>query len=61
MKKIILVSILFINPIFSQQTPSPDQEKSILIYGAITHIGNGEVVENSVIGFSNGVVGTTKC
>jgi len=56
MKKIILVSILFINPIFSQQTPSPDQEKSILIYGAITHIGNGEVVENSVIGFSNGVI-----
>ena len=56
MKKIILVSILFINPIFSQQTPSPDQKKSILIYGAITHIGNGEVVENSVIGFSNGVI-----
>ena len=56
MKKIILLNILFINLIFSQQTPAPAQEKSILIFGATTHVGNGEVLENSVIGFTNGKI-----
>ncbi|MDG2475845.1 MAG: amidohydrolase family protein [Flavobacteriaceae bacterium] len=56
MKKIILINILFINLIFSQQTPAPAQEKSILIFGATTHTGTGEVLENSVIGFTNGKI-----
>ena len=33
MKKIILLNILFLNLIYSQQTPAPDQDKSVLIFG----------------------------
>ena len=56
MKKIILLNILFINLIYSQQTPAPTQDKSVLIYGATAHIGNGEAIKNSVVGFTDGVI-----
>jgi len=56
MKKIILLNILFFNLVLAQQTPAPDQDKSILIYGATAHIGNGETIENSLIGFTNGKI-----
>ena len=56
MKKIILLNILFLNLSFSQQTPAPNQDKSVLIFGATAHIGNGEVIKNSLIGFSNGKI-----
>ena len=45
MKKIILLNILFLNQIYSQQTPAPDQDKSVLIFGAVAHIGNGETIK----------------
>ena len=51
MKKIILLNILFLNLIYSQQTPAPNQDKSVLIFGAVAHIGNGETIKNSIIGF----------
>jgi len=54
MKKFIFFNILFLNLIFAQQTPAPQQSKSILIYGATTHVGNGELIKNSIIGFTNG-------
>ena len=50
MKNLILIS-LFLN-LFAHtvaQTPAPDQNKRILLYGGIAHIGNGEVIENSLI------------
>ena len=56
MKKIILINIIFLNLVFSQQTPAPSQDKSVLIYGGITHVGNGELINNSVIGFTNGKI-----
>ena len=56
MKKIILLNILFLNLIYSQQTPAPTQDKSILIYGSTAHIGNGQTINNSVIGFTDGVI-----
>ena len=56
MKKIILLNILFFNLIYSQQTPAPDQDKSVLIFGAVAHIGNGETIKNSIIGFNDGVL-----
>ena len=57
MKKIILFNILFFNLIiYSQQTPAPIQDKSVLIIGAVAHIGNGQTIENSVIGFNNGTI-----
>ncbi|UOB18173.1 amidohydrolase family protein [Abyssalbus ytuae] len=40
----------------AQQTPAPVQPGSILITGATAHIGNGEVIENSAIGFENGKI-----
>jgi len=56
MKKIILLNILFFNLVYAQQTPAPYQEKSILIFGATAHIGNGETIENSLIGFTKGKI-----
>ena len=51
MKKIILLNILFFNLIYSQQTPAPDQDKSILIFGAVAHIGNGETINQFISSF----------
>ena len=53
MKKIILINIIFLNLVFSQQTPAPAQDKSVLIYGGITHVGYGDLINNSVIGFTD--------
>ncbi|MCH4551156.1 amidohydrolase family protein [Aestuariibaculum lutulentum] len=39
---------------FAQQTPAPKQTKDIAILGAKAHIGNGTVIENSVIILSDG-------
>lgn len=35
-------------------TPAPAQKEAILIMGATAHLGNGQVIENSAIGFENG-------
>lgn len=35
-------------------TPAPAQKEAILIIGATAHLGNGQVIENSAIGFENG-------
>ena len=56
MKKIILLNVLFLNLIFSQQTPAPTQDKSVLIFGGITHVGDGKIINNSVIGFTDGKI-----
>ncbi len=40
----------------AQQTPAAPQEEAITISGATAHIGNGEVIENAVIVFENGVI-----
>ncbi len=47
----LFLSIHFIN---AQQTPAPKQSEAILIMGATAHLGTGEVIENSAIGFKNG-------
>ena len=39
---------------FAQQTPADKQTKTIAIVGATAHIGNGTVIENSIITFENG-------
>ena len=41
---------------FAQQTPAPKQEKAIAILGATAHIGNGKVIENSILTFSEGKI-----
>lgn len=36
--------------------PAPAQKKSVLIMNATAHIGNGDVIENSVVGFKEGKI-----
>lgn len=53
----ILVITLFVGSFsFAQQTPGSKQTKPIAIVGATAHIGNGQVIENSVIIFENGKI-----
>ncbi len=40
----------------AQQTPASKQSKAIAIIGATAHIGNGQVIENSIITFSDGKI-----
>lgn len=55
MKKYIF--ILLLNTIaFGQQTPAAKQTKSILILGGKAHIGNGTIIENSLISINNGKI-----
>jgi imidazolonepropionase-like amidohydrolase len=41
---------------FAQNTPAPKQSESILIFGATAHLGTGEAIENSAIGFVDGKI-----
>ena len=43
---------------FAQQTPAPKQTKTIAIVGATAHIGNGTVINNSIIVIENGKLKT---
>ena len=61
MKKNILyiLGFLLCNSLsFAQQTPAPKQTKDFAIVGATAHIGNGTVIENSIIVVSNGKITT---
>lgn len=49
--------LLFIASItFAQQTPAPEQKGTITLTGATAHIGNGEVIEHSVIVIKDGKI-----
>ena len=57
-KYIYLLLLVFTLSIISQaqQTPAAVQSKSVLILNATAHLGNGEIIENSAIGFVNGKI-----
>jgi imidazolonepropionase-like amidohydrolase len=65
-KHVLTGCILAIAMVFTgqaQQTPAPKQSQPISIVGATAHIGNTEVIENSVVVFEDGkitYVGTDK-
>lgn len=40
----------------AQQTPAPDQSEPIMVTGATVHVGNGTVIEDGAVGFSNGKI-----
>jgi imidazolonepropionase-like amidohydrolase len=42
------------------QEPAAPQKKRILLYGGTAHIGNGEVIENSLIIIENGEILTVE-
>ncbi|MCY2687329.1 amidohydrolase family protein [Salinimicrobium sp. TH3] len=57
-KYILPVLLFFTGTAIAQQTPAPPQDEAISIIGGTAHIGNGEVIENSVIIFENGKLTT---
>ena len=52
----ILTAISFITANAQNPAPVPAQSESILIMNGTAHIGNGKVIENSVIAFENGKI-----
>ena len=56
MKKITFILCIISLFGFAQQTPAPKQSKSILILGAKAHLGNGQVIENSLISIIDGKI-----
>ena len=52
----ILAMLVLGSTIFAQQTPAPVQKEAITITGATAHIGDGTVIENSVLVFENGTI-----
>lgn len=56
MKKIIYSLLFFfvVGNISAQQTPAPKQTTDYSIEGATAHLGNGKVIENALLMFSNG-------
>ena len=54
--KLLLIAILSFSLSTAQQTPAPKQSKTIAITGATAHIGNGTVIENSIIIFEDGIL-----
>lgn len=59
MKKIILITALFYcRQLCAQENmhPAPAQSQAITITNAVVHIGNGQVINNGMILFSNGKI-----
>ncbi|WP_299890610.1 amidohydrolase family protein [uncultured Lacinutrix sp.] len=56
--KIFAFTLLFSIVVIAQQTPAPKQTKAIAIMGAIAHIGNGTVINNSCLIIKNGKIET---
>ena len=51
-----LVSAAFMTKGLCQPTPGTKQAEAVLIIGGIAHLGTGDVLENSAIGFRNGKI-----
>ena len=49
-----LIAFLFVGSLIAQQTPAPKQTTTYTIHGATAHLGNGKVIENSLIVFKDG-------
>ena len=56
-KNIVGITIVIIGlTVSAQQTPAPIQKEIVTIVGATAHLGNGSVIENSLIMFDNGKI-----
>ncbi|MBA4275563.1 MAG: amidohydrolase [Flavobacterium sp.] len=58
MKYIYILALVLMVSIHTkaQQTPAKKQTKSVLILNATAHLGNGQIIENSAIGFKDGKI-----
>ncbi|KQC33770.1 amidohydrolase [Nonlabens sp. YIK11] len=55
MKKLIYIASLLVAATgFAQQAPAPVQKTAVRIMNGTAHLGNGQVIENSVIEFEDG-------
>ena len=54
--QLVLIFSFFVNFVFAQQTPAPSQTQPIIITGAVAHLGNGQVIENSAVAFEDGKI-----
>lgn len=53
---VVMVLLLAASTFAQTPTPAPAQSGPILIFGAMAHLGNGQVIANSVIAFDKGVL-----
>lgn len=56
MNKFLFYLFVCLVTITNAQVPGAKQSKSILLKGATLHIGNGLKIDNSVVGFKNGII-----
>ena len=57
MKYLLILAIFTcIGNSFAQQTPASEQSEAVTIVGATAHLGNGEIIENSLIIFEEGKI-----
>ncbi|MES2835997.1 MAG: amidohydrolase family protein [Bacteroidota bacterium] len=56
MNKFLFYFLLLCVASASANNPAPKQSKSILLKGGILHVGNGVKIDNSVVGFKNGII-----
>ncbi|MGJ8745103.1 amidohydrolase family protein [Polaribacter sp.] len=52
----LICFIFILGNIAAQQTPAPNQTTAFSIEGATAHLGNGKIIENSLIMFANGKI-----
>lgn len=56
-KNIVLATLIsFGLHTWAQQTPAPAQSEAITLTGGTAHVGNGTIIENSIITFENGKI-----
>jgi imidazolonepropionase-like amidohydrolase len=58
MKNIYIITLFLslTTNLIAQKKPADKQTKSVLIMNGTAHLGNGKVIENSIIGFQNGEI-----
>jgi imidazolonepropionase-like amidohydrolase len=56
--RIVIIAALFsaIGILNAQQKPKSAQQEAVTIVGATAHLGNGEVIENSLLIFEDGII-----
>jgi len=57
-QNIVIILLFCATLVMAQQTPAPKQSQPIAIIGATAHLGNGGVIEESLIIFENGKLTT---
>lgn len=54
--KPLYIFLIFALSVHAQQTPAPKQQQTIAIVGATAHLGNGDIIKNSLLIFSKGIL-----